>query len=81
MYIVILFNGHNIKTLGLLVMAFSSPAVEMKKNSKLYNKESFNLAKNSFLVVLGKYKPNQILLGRRSISSYLVFQSIKSRYE
>ena len=29
-------------------MAFSSPAVEMKNNSKLYNKESFNLAKNSF---------------------------------
>ena len=55
----ILFNGHNIKILGLLVMAFLSPAVEMKKDSKLY-KESFNLAKNSFEVVLGKYKPDQI---------------------
>ena len=40
-------------------MAFLSPAVEMKKDSKLY-KESFNLAKNSFEVVLGKYKPDQI---------------------
>ena len=43
-------------------MAFLSPAVEMKKDSKLYIyiKESFNLAKNSFEVVLGKYKPDQI---------------------
>ena len=40
-------------------MAFLSPAVEMKKDSKLY-KESFNLAKNSFEVVLGKYKPDRI---------------------
>ena len=31
----------------------------MKKDSKLY-KESFNLAKNSFEAVLGKYKPDQI---------------------
>ena len=57
----ILFNGHNIKILGLLVIAFLSPAVEMKKDSKLYiYKESFNLAKNLFEVVLGKYKPAQI---------------------
>ena len=42
-------------------MAFLSPAIEMKKDSKLYiYKESFNLAKNSFEVVLGKYKPDQI---------------------
>ena len=32
---------------------------KMKKDSKLY-KESFNLAKNSFEAVLGKYKPDQI---------------------
>ena len=44
-------------------MAFLSPAegsflqISKRKVSKLY-KESFNLAKNSFEVVLGKYKPN-----------------------
>ena len=43
------------------ISKFLSPAVEMKKDSKLYiYKESFNLAKNSFEVVLGKYKPDQI---------------------
>ena len=42
-------------------MAFLSPAIKMKKEKKLYiYKESFNLAKNSFKVVLGKYKPDQI---------------------